>query len=178
MLRGVIESSLPADALRQELQALYDSGASERQPNSVRPLSDLRESMIAPDKARGLLTISTASLVVLMAAFGFYGTQRYLVSAGRREYAVRAALGASPKLLGRLVLARGLMLSLPGLVLGAPFAFVLVNWLRDEYLSREISPGLITAYVIIGIVLLVLAAALGPSRQAMRTQPAPLLHQD
>ena len=38
----------------------------------------------------------TAALVVLLAAFGFYGTQRYLVAAGRRECAIRAALGAGP----------------------------------------------------------------------------------
>ena len=33
----------------------------------------------------GFLTITTAALVVFLAALGFYGMQRYLVAAGRRD---------------------------------------------------------------------------------------------
>jgi putative ABC transport system permease protein len=178
VLRGVIESPLSSGALQQELLRLYESGALELRPNSVIPLADIRESMIAPDRARGLLTISTASLAILMAIFGFYGMQRYLVSAGRREYAIRASLGAGPKALRQLVVTRGLLLGLAGLALGTLLAFLLVAWLRDAFLSREISPGIVAVGVVIGIALLLLAASLGPARQAMRMQPAPLLRED
>jgi hypothetical protein len=51
-------------------------------------------------------------------AFGLYGIQRYLVTAGRREYAIRAALGAGPGVLARTVIERGLHLSLPVLIAG------------------------------------------------------------
>ena len=47
------------------------------------------------------------------------------MSAGRREYAIRASLGAGPKALGRLVLGRGLLLSLPGLVVGTFLLFLM-----------------------------------------------------
>lgn len=176
--RGIIETALPAAELQQELQRLIDSGELELGGPSVRPLADLRDNLIAPDKARSGLTIGTAVLVVLLAAFGFYGTLRYLVSAGRREYAIRASLGAGPKALGRLVFMRGLLLSLPGLVLGAMLAFILVAWLRDDFISRDISPGAVTVAVVFGLTLLLLAASLGPARQARRTQPAPLLKEE
>jgi ABC-type antimicrobial peptide transport system permease subunit len=175
---GIVESSLTASELQQRLQELIDSGELELGQPSVGPLSDLRDNLIAPDKARSLLTIGTATLVVLLAAFGFYGTQRYLVTAGRREYAIRASLGAGPKALGRLVFVRGLWLSLPGLVVGALLAFIVVAWLRDDFLSREISPGLVTVAVVVGLALLLLAASYGPARQAQRTQPAPLLREE
>jgi len=117
-------------------------------------------------------------LVGLLAAFGFYGVQRYLVMAGRREYAIRAALGAGPRSLGRLVLRQGLLLGVPGLVLGVPLAFIAVAWLRGDYISRDISPGIVMLAVLAGLIGLLLVASLGPARLARRTQPAPLLRED
>jgi len=177
-LRGVVESALPGGELQQQLQGLIDSGELELGSPFLRSLADLRRQLLAPDIARSLLTIGTASLVVLLAAFGFYGTQRYLVTAGRREYAIRASLGAGPRALGRLVFGRGIMLSLPGLATGALLAFIVVAWLRDDFVSRDISPASVTLGVVAGLVLLLLVASLGPARQARRTQPAPLLRED
>jgi ABC-type antimicrobial peptide transport system permease subunit len=174
----VIESSLTAGELQQALQGLVDSGELELAVQNVRPLRELRANLIAADRGRGLLTILTAALVVFLAGLGFYGTQRYLVTAGRREYAIRASLGAGPRALGRLVLARGLVLSLPGLVIGTLGAFALVAWLRGDFVSRAISPAVVTLAVVAGLILLLLAASLGPARQARRTQPAPLLREE
>jgi len=177
-LAGVIESSLPAAELQQQLQGLIDAGEIELGRPFIRPLIDLRANILAPDTARSWLTIGTASLVVLLAGFGFYGTQRYLVMAGRREYAIRASLGAGPKALGRLVLRRGLVLGLPGLVLGGLLAFIVVAWLRDDFVSRDVGPGTVTGVVVLGLVALLLLASLGPARRASRTEPAPLLRED
>jgi len=175
---AIVESSLTAAALQQELERMVQTGILEFQINDVISLAEMRSDIIAPDRARGFLTIATATLVVLLAAFGFYGTQRYLVSAGRREYAIRASLGAGPKALGRLVFGRGLLLTLPGLIIGGFLAFILVAWLRDEYVSRDVSPGAVTLSVVAGLILLLLVASLGPARQARQTQPAPLLKED
>jgi ABC-type antimicrobial peptide transport system permease subunit len=175
---AVVETSLSSAALQQELEKISGGGAIEIRVLSVRPLTQLRDTLIAPDRARSWLTIGAATLVVLLAALGFYGTQRYLVTAGRREYAIRASLGAGPKALGRLVLHRGLILGLPGLVLGALLAFIAVAWLRDGFVSRDTSPFAVTLAVIVGLVLLLALASFGPARQARRTQPAPLLREE
>jgi ABC-type antimicrobial peptide transport system permease subunit len=175
---AVIETGLTPAALQQALNELAVSGELELKVSEVRPLASLRGDLLAPDRARGLLTIATAALVVLVTLFGFYGTQRYLVAAGRREYAIRASLGAGPRALGRLVISRGLVLGLPGLVIGALLAFTTVAWLRSEYVAREVSPGMVTTWVVIGLVLLLIAASAAPARAARRTQPAPLLRED
>ncbi len=176
---GVIESSLGAAELQRQLQARFDSGELELgQPNVVIPIGDFRERNIAPDRARGLLTLATATLVVVLAAFGFYGTQHYLVSAARREYAIRASLGATPRALVRLVVRRGLMLGLPGLVLGAPLAFIAVAWLRDHFLSPQISPAAVTIGVALGLTALMLVASLGPAHVAQRADPVLALRDD
>ncbi|HUF71830.1 MAG TPA: ABC transporter permease [Gammaproteobacteria bacterium] len=175
---AVIEAALTPADLHQELVRVADTDDLELRIGEVRPLSELRSEVLAADRARGLLTISTATLVVVLAGLGFYGTQRYLVTAGRREYAIRASLGAGPRALGRLVFVRGLLLSVPGLVLGSLLAFIAVSWLRDDFVSREISPATVTVAVTAGLVVLLLLASLGPAQQARRTQPAPLLREE
>src|SRR5690606_12080857 len=160
------------------VQGLIDSGALEVSSVVLVNLATLRRDLLAPDRARGLLTIAATSLVVLLAAFGFYGMQRYLVAAGRREYAIRAAIGASPTSLGRLVLRRGLMLCLPGLVLGGLLAFIVVAWQRGDFLPRQTSASAVTAAAMLGLTVLLLLASLGPARDARRTQPAALLKED
>jgi ABC-type antimicrobial peptide transport system permease subunit len=175
---AVVETSLTAAALQQELDRIAAGGEVEIRVETVRPLEELRSDLLAADRARGFLTIGTAFLVVVLAAFGFYGTQRYLVMAGRREYAIRASLGAGPRSLGRLVIRRGFLLGLPGLVIGALLAFIAVAWLRDDFVSRDISPMGVTIAVVAGLLLLLAAASLGPARQARQTQPAPLLRED
>jgi ABC-type antimicrobial peptide transport system permease subunit len=174
---AVLESRLPRAALQKQAQEALRA-LDLNTVGDVRSLAKVHSDILAPDRARGMLTIVTALIVVLLAALGFYGTQRYLVTAGRREYAIRASLGAGPRSLGQLVLKRGLTLGLPGLVLGAPLAFIAVAWLRDDYVSRSVSPLIVTLSVLLGVVGLLLLASLGPARFARRTQPAPLLRED
>jgi hypothetical protein len=175
---ALIASPLSATELRTALDGLVESGALDVSIQDVVPLTTARRELLTSDRARSFLTIGAAMLVVLLAALGFYGTQRYLVSAGRREYAIRASLGAGPRSLGRLVLQRGLWLGLPGIVLGLPLAFIAVAWLRDDYVSREISALLVSIVAALVLVGMLLAASIGPARQARRTEPAPLLRED
>ena len=175
---AVIEAELSAAELEQALNGLIGTGALEAEIREVRPLTGLRAELIATDRVRGVLTIAAAGIVVLLAAFGFYGTQRYLVAAGRREYAIRASLGAGPRALGRLVFERGLLMGLPGLVLGGTLAFVAVGYLRDSFVSRDVSAGAVTVYALAGLAVLLLIASAGPAREARRTEAAPLLRED
>ncbi|HEX6995498.1 MAG TPA: ABC transporter permease [Gammaproteobacteria bacterium] len=174
----LVEMRRSAAELQRELQRKIDDGDLDFTINQIRRVEELWSEGISPDRARAALTVGAAVLVVALAAFGFYGTQRYLVAAGRREYAILGALGAGPRALGRLVLRRGLALGLPGLVLGTLLAFIAVAWLRDGYVSRGVSPTAVAALVAVGIALLVFAATLGPARHARNTEPAPLLREE
>ena len=172
---GVIEAQLTAAELQQALEDI--ESVLDTQVRVLRPLGDLRSELIAADRARSYLTMTTAALVVLLSVFGFYGTLRYLVAAGRREYAIRAALGAGPQALGRLVVWRGLLLGLPGLAIGGLLALIAVAWLRDEFGSIEVPATAVASLVVVGLTVTLLLASLGPAREARRTQPAPLLRE-
>jgi hypothetical protein len=175
---AVVESPLSAAALRQAIERNIADLGIEAEVRTVESLETLRNDLTAPDRARGFLTLTTAILVVFIAAFGFYGTQRYLVAAGRREYAIRAALGAGTSAIGRLVLVRALQISLPGIAVGGLLAFIVSAYLRGDYVLRDVSPGVVTLLVVLSLASIVLVASIGPAREARRTQPAPLLRQD
>jgi ABC-type antimicrobial peptide transport system permease subunit len=111
----------PAE-LRGLLQERIDSGDLEIAFGEIHRLEDLAARDLGPDRARMALTGIAALVVIVLSAFGFYGTQRYLVTTGRREFAILSAIGAGPARLGKLVVARSFRMALPGLVLAAILA--------------------------------------------------------
>jgi ABC-type lipoprotein release transport system permease subunit len=175
---ALIETRSSVADIQRELQQRFDAGELDRKIELVQHVEDAWSQQLAPDRARMTLTLASAVLVVVLAAFGFYGTQRFLVAAGRREYAILAALGAGPRALGRLVLRRGLIQGVPGLVLGPVLAFIVVAWMRDDFVSEAVSPIVTAGSVAFGIVALLLAATIGPARQARDTDPGPLLKEE
>jgi hypothetical protein len=73
---------------------------------------------------------------------------------------------------------RATLLGLPGLVLGGFSAFIVVAWLRGDFVSRAIAPVNVTILVLAGLIALLLAASIRPASVARRTQPAALLRED
>lgn len=174
----LIRSRMPSAEVRTALQGAIDDGDLEVEIANVEPLTSIADGLIAADRARTVVAVATALLVVVLAAFGFYGTQRFLVAAGRREYAIRSALGAGPRAIGRLVLARALVLGAPGLAFGGVLAFIALTWLHENFLPEGVSSLVVTVGVVAVVGLLLLASALGPARNARRTDAGPLLKQD
>lgn len=174
----LIRSSAGVADLRSELQAPIDSGELDITITSIDRVEQSWGTVLAADRARTWLTVASAIFVVVLAAFGYYGTQRFLVAAGRREYAILAALGAGPRALGRLVFGRGLLQGVPGLVLGSLLGFIVVAWMKDGFVAATVSPTAITVVVLAGLLALLLCATAGPARQARSTDPGPLLKEE
>lgn len=172
------ESTLASAELKRLIDQETETGELDLSIRNVEHVEDAWLRRLAPDRARMAVAAATALFVVVLAAFGYYGTQRFLVGAGRREYAILGALGAGPRALGRLALRRGVVQGLPGLVVGAVLGFIVVAWLREDFVSRESSPSAIALIVTAGVAALLLAATWGPARQASRTEPAPLLKEE
>jgi hypothetical protein len=173
---ALVKTTLSPADLRGLLQERIDSGNLEIALGDVHRLEDLAARDLSPDRARMALTGISALVVIVLSAIGFYGTQRYLVTAGRREFAILSAIGAGPTRLGNLVIARSFRMALPGLVLAAILAVLAAAWLRDGYVAAVISPGVVAALVMFVLVAIVLMATLGPALQARIAPPASLLN--
>jgi ABC-type antimicrobial peptide transport system permease subunit len=123
-----------------------------------------------------LLLLGGLSLVaLLLAAVGVYGLVGYLASLRTSEIGLRMALGAGRGEVVRSVVAQGLRLVLPGVLVGLVGALVLTRFLAR--LLYEVEPTDPATFAQLALLMLgvSLAAAWLPARRASRAAPADAL---
>ena len=108
----------------------------------------------------------------MLASVGLYGVLSYSVSQRRREFGVRAALGASRRRLLLLVLREGLTLTAIGITLGLAGAAALTRLMQSALFG--ITPLDPTSFALAASLLLTvaLAACLIPGTRAASVDPA------
>lgn len=121
-----------------------------------------------------LLGLAAAAALVL-SAVGTYGVISYLVTQRRSEIGVRIALGASVRLVSRLVVLESMRLATIGVAIG-----MVVAWAVTRLMSRllfGVSPTDPRVMVSVAATLLVVAAlaAFAPARRAARIDPVEVL---
>jgi putative ABC transport system permease protein len=158
-------------ALAQPVRELV-SGLDRDQPVSkVRTMDDVVEASVAAPRFRTLLLGLFGLAALLLAGLGIYGVMSYSVSQRTREIGIRMALGAERPEVIRLVLRRGLALTLAGLGMGLVAALALTHLLSSMlYETRPTDPwtfvgvtGVLTASAFL--------AAYIPARRATKVDP-------
>ena len=111
------------------------------------------------------------AMALFLAAIGLYAVMSYSVSQTTRELGMRMALGADARDILRLVLSRGLRLTIAGIAIGGIAALLLTRLMGD--LLYKVSPRDPLAFGVALIILLGVAlfACLLPARRAMRVDP-------
>lgn len=125
-----------------------------------------------------LLLSSFALLAFTLATLGIFGVVAYLMAQQTREIGIRLALGAKPGEAVGLILSRGLVPVILGLVVGLALALPLSRLLQG--LLFQTSPTDPLVYLA-GATLLLAAAAMAslvPARRTLREDPVTLLRQD
>jgi ABC-type antimicrobial peptide transport system permease subunit len=117
-------------------------------------------------------------LALLLAAIGLYGVMSYAVSQSSRELGLRMALGAGVSNLLRLVISRGLALTMSGVLLGAGVALGLTRLMGN--LLYKVSPRDPLAFgsALAVMTTVSLLACLLPAWRATRIDPARTLRAD
>jgi macrolide transport system ATP-binding/permease protein len=110
-------------------------------------------------------------LALLLASIGLYGVMSCTVSQSTRELGLRMALGAGASNVLRLVLSRGLLLTMTGIIVGVVLALLLTRLLGD--LLYQVSPRHPLAFAAAFAVMTFasLAACFLPAWRAARTDP-------
>jgi ABC-type antimicrobial peptide transport system permease subunit len=124
------------------------------------------------------LMLAFGMIGLLLAAAGLYGVTASVVSRRTREIGVRIALGASPGVIVRHVLAESFAAVGVGLLIGIALAVVIGRVLRS--LLFGISAYDPVAFVAAPLVLAAaaLVACLGPARRASRVSPMTALRHE
>jgi predicted permease len=126
----------------------------------------------------GQLFLLFAVVALFLAAIGIYGVMAYSVAQREQEIGVRMALGAPPREVMRMILAKGLRLIAAGLALGFAGAWFVARLLAGNL--HGISPHDPSTFALVSLVLaaVALVACYLPSRRATRVDPIQALRTD
>jgi ABC-type antimicrobial peptide transport system permease subunit len=137
----------------------------------VRTMEQVLGTALAPARWSSALLLTFAGVALVIAVLGVFGVLSFVVTQRTRELGIRIALGATPARVRWLVVARGLALTLSGLLLGGVGAVWLTRFM-GALLYGVTATDRVT-YVGVAAVLFAasLLASYLPARRATRVDP-------
>ena len=166
-----IHGAQPAGAQPETMRRAI-AGIDSRLPLfSVRTMQQLIVDSSSDTRFEALLLAIFAGLALVLAAVGIYGVMSYLVAQRTQELGIRMALGAQPLDVLRLVLERGVMLTVAGLAIGLVAAFAITRLLSKLLFGVSATDPLTFFGVALLLGLVALAACWIPARRATRIDP-------
>ena len=125
-----------------------------------------------------LLLSLFAGLAVALAMIGIYGVVSYLVNQGTREIGIRMALGATPRAILHLVIARGMALAIPGVTIGLLGSVAFTRTMRSLLFGVSPIDPLTFVAIPVSLILVALLASYIPAQRATRVDPTVSLHSE
>jgi putative ABC transport system permease protein len=173
-----VRAAVDPQSLQQSIRQAIDTINRDQVLSDVRTMDQIKaESVVGARFQTTLLTVFSG-LALLLAAIGIYGVFSYSVAEQTHEIGLRAALGASPGRVMRNVLARGLVLAMMGLALGAVGSLVVTRLLATLlYGVGERDPVTLVSAAVC-VVMVSLLACYVPARRATRIDPLVAFRQE
>ncbi|WP_297902232.1 ADOP family duplicated permease [Metallibacterium sp.] len=144
---------------------------------TMQPLGDRVAAALAPTRLLMLLAAIVAALALGLASVGLYSVMAVATAARRREFGVRAAMGATPQGLMMAVLRTGLLQVCGGLVLGLGIAWAVSGVLRAYLFGLHVLDPLAVLTTCAMLLLAGSLACIGPALRAARTPPTASLNE-
>ena len=146
--------------------------------NQLQPMDSLVTKAQAQTRFSLLLIGVFSGIAALLAGVGLYGVLATLVRQRTAEIGVRMALGAAPSRIFRLMVGKGLYLSVIGIAIGAIGAFLLTRVLASMLL--EVKPTDPVTFVGVAVLFLVIAflASWLPALRAAGLDPTTALRNE
>src|ERR1019366_2951375 len=144
----------------------------------VRTMEDVLAGVVAGPRFNAALLGIFAQIAFVLAAVGIYGVISYDVSQRTHEIGIRAALGAQPTAVLKLILGQGARLAACGIALGMAAAFALTRLMAN--LLYQVKPTDAWTFSAVPLLLgaVALLASYIPSRRAMALYPMAALRHE
>ena len=167
IIRTTADPSVLTSAVRREVQSLDPN-----QPVfNVSTMEQTLEQSLATQRLSMSLLAVLASLALILAAVGLYGVMSYTVTQRSHEIGIRMAIGAQQRDVFKMVIGRGMMLTLIGVGFGLLGAFGLTRLMATMLYGVE--PTDPVTFASIGLLLtgVALVACYLPGRRATKVDP-------
>jgi predicted permease len=145
---------------------------------TLAPMTEVMATSRLPQRIGAAVLTLFAALAMLLAAVGLYGVMAAVVSRRTREIGIRVALGADRRRIVRLVVGRGLGITVLGLTVGLALAAVLSHLLsRFTFGIQTLDPP---AFIGMSVLFAAVATAACylPARRASRVEPMAVLREE
>ena len=167
MLRTRGDASAVAAAARNVIHQL-----DPQQPiGEVNTMETLLSTSVARARFSASLLTVFSFVALVMAAVGIYGVMSYSVLQRTHEIGVRMALGAQRFDVLKLVVRKGIVLGVIGVVAGLAASFALTRLISTLLFEVTATDATTFAIVSVGLFLVTLIACYVPARRAMRVDP-------
>ncbi len=141
----------------------------------IRTMQEIFRDSVAEERFAMVLLVAMAGIAVMLTLAGLYGAVAHLATERRREFAMRSALGASPRQILWLALRRSTLLCMVGMLLGTAGAGVVGRALESLLFGvSEREPTVLIASLLLFTIVSVLAGYV-PARAAADQDPAAVL---
>ena len=166
-----IRASLNPTTLQTPITAAIRSVNKDQAISDVRSVDQIRDQSMGGRRLVSVLLGTFATVALILAGIGIYGVISYNVAQRTREMGIRAALGATERSLLRLILDRGVRLTLIGLAIGVAGAIGLTRLMAT--LLYGVGARDPVTMVSVGVILagVAIAASYVPARRATRVDP-------
>jgi putative ABC transport system permease protein len=156
-----------AAAIRNQARAIEPN----EPVNQVVTMDERLSNSVAQRRFQMVLLGVFAAVALVIAAVGIYGVISYAVSQRTQEIGIRMALGAQASNVLRMVIWRGLRLTLAGVALGLAASLALTRVMKN--LLFEVSATDPTTFALLALLLVgvALIASYIPARKATKVDP-------
>jgi predicted permease len=172
VLRGAVDPGALATAARQTLRR-FDANLPMYR---LRTMAARVDESLARRRFLMVLLSLFAGLALVLATIGTYGVLSCLVAQGRRELAIRMALGATAGDVLRLVAGHALTTAAAGIAIGLAGTWLIAGVLQTQLFEVGATDPLTWSAAAGTLALVSVAAAVRPALRAARIDPVRALH--
>ena len=161
----VLSSAGSAEQVRRTLRDVVDTIDSGLAFTPITPMEDYVGENLAAPRLQLALTLSFAVVALVVAAAGLYSLLAFLAAGSRREWAIRLALGSTPRRLQQRLFRLSLTYGLVAAAIGIAIAFVAGRGVAGLLYDVAVWDPLVVASSTAVMLVTCLVAAVGPALQ-------------